>query len=99
LRIVYSDEAIADLLALEQYIAERDGAVRANKIVQRLEGVIRLLSESPGLGRRRSFPSGELRMFAVWPWLIAYTQLSDGDGIYVIRIVDGRRDIESIFDI
>ncbi|HEY4113535.1 MAG TPA: type II toxin-antitoxin system RelE/ParE family toxin [Rhizomicrobium sp.] len=96
LRIIVSTEARADLLALEQYITEHDGPMRAELILSRIEGVVRTLAFMPGLGRPRAFLERGTRAFPIAPWLIVYALLPKRDGIRVIRILDGRRDLARI---
>jgi plasmid stabilization system protein ParE len=96
LRIIVSAEARADLLALERYITEYDGPMRAELILNRIEGVIRTLAFMPGLGRPRPFLEGGTRAFPMAPWLIVYALLPIHDGIRVVRVLDGRRDLARI---
>lgn len=97
MRILVSPEAHADLLALERYIAERDGEPRAELILSRIEETIRTLAFMPGLGRPRPYLIRGARAFPQPPWLIVYSPLPDLDGIMVIRVVDGRRDLPGVF--
>ena len=85
------------MLELELYIAERDGESRAELILGRIEETIRTLAFMPGLGRARPFLNRHMRAFPVSPWLIVYTTLPDLDGIRVVRVVDGRRDLAAVF--
>jgi plasmid stabilization system protein ParE len=58
---------------------------------------MRNLASMPGMGRRERFylePGS--RLFPVAPWAIVYEPLSEGDGIFVERILDGRRDLPAI---
>jgi plasmid stabilization system protein ParE len=96
LRIIVSAEARADLLGLERYIAEQDGQLRAELILGRIEETIRTLSFMPGLGRPRAFLNRGTRAFPLPPWLIVYAPLPDLDGIRVVRVVDGRRDLGAV---
>jgi toxin ParE1/3/4 len=95
-RIVFSAEARADLLELESYIAERDGSPRAELILERIDRTIQTLASMPGLGRPRPFLRPGRLVFPSPPWLILYLPLLEG--IQVIRVVDGRRDLPAILD-
>jgi toxin ParE1/3/4 len=97
LRIVYSAEARADLRALEDYIAAHDGQLRADMILGRIEETIGTLAFMPGMGRRRPEVEPGARAFSVSPGVIYYTRLPELDGIRVVRVMDGRRDLESLF--
>jgi plasmid stabilization system protein ParE len=97
LQIIVSAEARADLLGLERYISDRDGRLRAELILGRIEETIRMLAFMPGSGRPRRYLNRGTRVFPLSPWLIVYTTLPDLDGIRVIRVIDGRRDLPTIF--
>ncbi len=96
LQIIVSAEARADLLALGRYIAEQDGEPRAELILGRIEETIRTIAFMPGLGRPKPYLNRSARAFPLPPWLIVYTPLPDLDGIRVIRVVDGRRDLPAV---
>ena len=96
-QIIYSPEARADLLALETYIATNDGEARAELIIGRIDEAILNLAYMPGIGRPRPYLAQDARAFAVSPWIIVYALLPDLDGIAVLRIIDGRRDLDAVF--
>jgi plasmid stabilization system protein ParE len=98
LRITYSAEAHTDLLSIQNYIAEKDGNARAAMVLGRIEEAIRLLAFMPGIGRTRAYLEPETRAFPVPPWTIIYAPRPDMDGIYVMRVVDGRRDLSMLFE-
>jgi plasmid stabilization system protein ParE len=97
LRIVLSDEARDDLRAIEAYIAEHDGETRAAAIRSRFDQTMRRLAFMPGIGGRRSYLKPKQRAFPMPPWTIYYEALPDGDGVDVIHIIDGRRDLPGLF--
>lgn len=94
-RILLSLEAERDLDELFDHIARDSGLPRADAVRQRLEGIIALLAGSPGMGRlRRDLPlDPPTHSFAVYPWVILYDPLADDEGILVLRVIDGRRDL------
>ncbi len=64
----------------------------------RLNRSLQSLAYMPGIGRKRPNIAGRSVLFhPVSPWRIAYTILPSRDGIYVRRIVDGRRDLKGLF--
>jgi toxin ParE1/3/4 len=71
-RIIVSAEARTDLLDIERYIADRDGAQRAEIILDRIEETIRTLASLPGLGRTRPYLRRGVRAFPISPWIIVY---------------------------
>jgi len=97
LRIELSDEARSDIFALKAYITERDGQGRADLVLGRIEGTIRALAFMPGMGRSRHYLAHGLRAFPSPPWQIVYRPLPSHDGILVVRVVDGRRDLKTLF--
>ena len=60
-----------------------------------LEGLFDYIANDSG-GRVHREPDGSPGIFAIWPWLIIYELQADGDGIFVWRILDGRRDVRAI---
>jgi plasmid stabilization system protein ParE len=96
-QIVYSAQARIDLLAIETYIAINDGETRAELIIGRLEEALLNLAYMPGMGRSRPYLESGARAFAVAPWLIVYELLPSLDSIAVLRVIDGRRDLDAVF--
>jgi plasmid stabilization system protein ParE len=96
LQIIVSAEARADLLQLERYIAEHDGDLRAELVIGRIWETIRTLAFMPGLGSPRPYLTRKTRAFPAPPWLIVYAPLPSLDGIRIVRVVDGRRDLPSV---
>jgi toxin ParE1/3/4 len=96
-QVKYSLAAERDLTELFSWIAADSGPQRANAILTRIERAISALAELPRLGRLRHDLASGIRSFAVYPWVILYKPLSDGEGIFVVRVVDGRRDVPSLF--
>jgi toxin ParE1/3/4 len=96
-QVVYSPEARADLLAIETYIAVNDGEARAELIIGRLAETILNLAYMPGMGRSRPYLASGARAFSAAPWLIVYDLLPSLDGIVVLRVLDGRRDLDRLF--
>jgi len=95
-KVVVSRGARADLLAIESFIAQASGEQRAELVVARLRDSIRTLSYQPGIGKPRSYTvKGELA-FPVDRWMIIYEPLPNLDGVYILRVVDGRRDLTNI---
>lgn len=97
LHVVISDEAARDLEDIETWIADHDGEMRAAAAMRRLRKTMGNLAFMPGMGRlSKHFEPGQ-RAFPVAPWIIYYIPRSDGDGIDVLRVIDERRDLPSIF--
>lgn len=93
---VLSTEADADLAGLFALVAEDSGIERAELILRRINAAIAALADWPGIGRRHDDFADSPRLFAVPPWLIIYEAQSEGHGIFIWRVVDGRRDLPAI---
>ena len=93
-RIVFTQTARNDLASIENYIAEKDGEARASTVRARLDRAIENLAMMPGMGGSRPYLKSGRRAFPVSVWTIYYTPLSDG--IRVLRVVDGRRDLPKL---
>src|SRR5579872_1123573 len=89
--IAKSLDAERDLADLFDYIANDSGIERAELILRRIEATLIALARSPRIGRVHPELDGSPRVFAIWPWVIIYEPQADGDGIFVWRILDGRR--------
>jgi toxin ParE1/3/4 len=96
-QVAYSLAAERDLTQLFAWIAADSGPQRANAILTRIEGAISTVAAFPRLGRLRHELESGIRSFAVYPWVILYKPLSQGEGIFVVRVVDGRRDVPRLF--
>jgi plasmid stabilization system protein ParE len=96
-RNVISPEARKDLEDLEAYIAEHDGELRATAIMDRLDKAVRNLALMPGMGGRRYYLKRNQRAFSVSPWTIFYEELPEREGINVVRVIDGRRNLPAMF--
>lgn len=88
-------QAQEDLLDIWLHIAA-DSPFRADRFLNLLDEKIRLLADTPGMGRRCDELSPGLRGLPVGNYLIFYRQA--GQGIDVVRVLHGARDIEALFD-
>jgi plasmid stabilization system protein ParE len=96
-RLILSDSALADWEDVERYITRKDGPLSAAAVSQRISRSLRVLADMPGIGRRRqNLVRGDVFFHPISPWIVVYTILPDKDGIYIRRIVDGRRDLKRV---
>ncbi len=93
-RILKTPEAELDLVEIAAYI-EADNPAAADHLLDLFEQKFRLLSEFPLLGRTRDELAPSLRSFPVGSYVIFYLPLSDG--IDVIRVLHGARNIRRLF--
>jgi plasmid stabilization system protein ParE len=96
-QLIVSPEADADLEAIATFIAERDGVARATAVAERIWKTVQNLALMPRMGGSRAYLSKGRRAFPAPPWTIVYRPLPDDGGILVQRILDGRRNLTTIF--
>ncbi len=94
MKVVISDKAHSDLLRLYLYLAPRN-PVAADAIVERIDKRFEQLSRYPFIGRERSSLAPGLRSVVVGTHLIFY--IVESDQITVVRVIDGRMDIDEEF--
>jgi toxin ParE1/3/4 len=94
MRIVLADKARADLLGIYRYINERNSDA-AHAFAARLDTNFRNLAEFPFIGRERFSLAPGLRCLVAGLHLIFYTV--NEEQITVIRVIDGRMDVEEEF--
>jgi toxin ParE1/3/4 len=83
-----------DLWEIWDYIAD-DSLDRADDFLDRVDEKLQSLARTPGMGRRREELLPGLQSFPVGNYVVFYRAIEDG--IDVIRILHGSRDIEEIF--
>lgn len=83
-----------DLLEIWDYIAD-DSMDRADEFLDRIEEKLQRLACNPGLGRKRDELLPGLQSFPIGNYVVFYREIKDG--IDVIRVLRGSRDIEAIF--
>ncbi len=96
-RVEFSPEALADLLNLYDYIAERSGAERALMFVQRIETYCRSFATFPERGTRRDDIRLGLRIIGFRRQVTLAFHL-ERDVVVFDRILYGGRDIERVLD-
>ena len=89
--VVHTRAARADLDEIWDYIA-RDNLSAADEMIDRLVAQAQLIATQPRMGRSRFDLATELRSFPVGDYLLFYRP-TDHQGIQVVRILHGRRDI------
>ncbi len=92
--VLRTRQAEADLLEIWIFIAE-DSIRAADGLLERFEQAFQTDSTQPRMGRSRSELSPNLRSFPIGDYLIFYEPLDDG--IQLIRVLSGYRDLESLF--
>lgn len=97
-KVFLTADAVRDLEEIYEYIAEHDAPQKAEQVLARIERTFKGLSESP---ERGSYPKElltlgirEYRQIFFKPYRVIYRIM--GDRAYVLLIVDGRRDMETL---
>ena len=86
----FRPRAVADADAIWDFIAA-DNPRAADALLDRLDRALSMLAENPLAGRERAELAQDIRSFPVGNYVIFYTPTKDG--IEVIRLLHGSRDV------
>jgi toxin ParE1/3/4 len=89
----YSRQAREDILSIWQHIAASDPQT-ADRILDRIEERCEQLGKFPRLGPSRPEITGGARALVIDRWLAIYR--ISADGVQIVRIVDGARDLSRL---
>jgi toxin ParE1/3/4 len=96
--VLLTDDAARDLDEIYDYIALHDVPQKADYVLEQIERAFSRLSESPNRGTHPkellSLGIREYREVFFKPYRIIYRIMSNN--VYVLLIVDGRRDMQSL---
>lgn len=96
--VALTEDAALDLAEIIEYIAEHDDPARAAYVLDRIEEVLGGLASLPERGSHPKEPLAlgirAYRLAFFKPYRLIYRVLARR--VYVYRIVDGRRDMESV---
>jgi toxin ParE1/3/4 len=91
-------DAVRDIEELYQYIARHDAPRKAQNVLTKIEKTFNSLSETPerGVHPKELLALGirEYREVFFKPYRLIYRII--GDRVYILLIVDGRRDMQSL---
>ena len=99
-RILRKPQAARDILQIASYISE-DSLDASIRFLEAVETTFLALARRPLMGASRTFKDATLAGIRMWrvkgfeSYLIFYRPLADG--IDVVRLVHGARDIETLF--
>lgn len=93
--VIWSPEALYDIDRLWDHYAEAAGTRAADKILREIAKAVAVVDDFPFAGRARDEIRAGLRSLTAAPHIVFY-RLKD-DRPEVVRILDGRQDIEAIF--
>jgi toxin ParE1/3/4 len=94
MKIVISDKARSDLLEFYAYLAARNPSA-ARAAVTAINSKFSNIAQFPFIGRERSSLGTGLRSLVSGTQVIFYRV--DGDQVVIVRVLDGRRDIDEEF--
>ena len=93
-KVKYSTFASADIYENAEYIA-RDKPDAAYKWVETIESICETLAANPEMGQaRKSRNHGACRSFTTGNYVIFFRGIDDG--VEIIRIVRGERDLDNV---
>ena len=88
-----SSQAERDLIDIWVYIAN-DSPSAADKLLDQIDSICKMLARSPFLGRSRDAFAPGLRSFPVGDYMIFYRPIKNG--ILIVRVLSGYRDLEKL---
>jgi len=99
-RVLFAEDAERDIEDLHRFIAGRDGAETAERILTDIENACAELEEFPARGNIPKELAGigisEYRELHNKPWRMIYRIM--GTDVVVYCVVDGRRDLQSFLE-
>ena len=93
--LIWSPESIADLDSIWDYYVNAAGRQTADNMIREITQACVLIENHPFAGRTRNEVRPGLRSLVAHPNIVFYRVRNDSAEI--VRVLDGRRDIESIF--
>jgi len=89
MNIVWSPDAIEDLISLRAYIAEQSPAGAQRVVLRILHDIEHLLPDNPQMGRPGRVPGTRELVIPRTPYIVPYRVV--GEGIQVLRVYHGAR--------
>ena len=94
MRLRLSRQAESDLISIGSWLSERNPRA-AGELLEALRQRMMFLKDNPMAGRARDDIAKGVRGHVIAPYLILYR--FDETELFVVRVVDGRRDLNSLF--
>ena len=92
----YTERALGDLDEIYSYVA-RDSVNRAGDVLDRILDGIEVLQTIPSAGRVREEFGVDIRSIPTPPVVAFYRVLGDEARVQILRVIDGRRDLGTVF--
>ena len=93
-RVIRSPRAVIDIADIIEYIAAHNVSA-ARRILNRFDELFDQISRNPEMGERRDDLAVGARIFSVGNYVVVYRAITNG--VEIIRVVHGARDIDSLF--
>jgi toxin ParE1/3/4 len=94
-RVIRSKQAQQDLEGILDYL-DSQSTEAADRFAAKFDETCELYAEHPQIGASAAEYAANLRHFTVWNYAIFYRPIADG--IELIRIIHGARDIPKLFE-
>jgi toxin ParE1/3/4 len=94
-RILRTTQAEEDLIEIMAYLGQHSRRA-ADRLSANIEKKCAILAQFPELGTLRDELAPNLRSFPVGKYILFYQPIEDG--ILLVRVLHGARDIPSLFD-
>jgi len=94
-KVLRKPQAEADLIEIWTYIAQ-DSPTRADKLLDEIDEKSQTLAQSTFIGKARDELGSKIRSFPIGNYVLFYQPIEDG--IEIIRVLHGARDIEALFN-
>ena len=95
MKIVFSEDADKDLLNILDYLSDRNRSA-AFALAELFNTKIENLAHFPFIGRDRSIFAARMGSIVAENYVVFYRL--EGDHILIVRVLDGRRDIDAEFE-
>ena len=89
-------EAVDSLLEIWDFVAQ-DSVLAADRLLRRIDDVIQRLALNPSIGEARPDLAPDLRCFSTGNYVILFRPTADG--ILVVLVTQGARDILALYRI
>ncbi|WP_169978082.1 type II toxin-antitoxin system RelE/ParE family toxin [Tautonia rosea] len=96
-RVIRSRQAQEDLEGIFDDL-DTQGSQLADRFAEMLDEGCERYANHPLMGASAEEFAQNLRHFTVWKYVVFYRPTADGDGIEIIRILHGARDLPPLFE-
>lgn len=93
-RVLRSAESDLDVYEISLFIS-RDNARAADRMIDKFDYALSLISDFPGMGEARDALKNGMRSYPVGSYLLFYVPVEGG--VELVRVVHGMRDLNALF--